>query len=1030
MLKKILKISGILLLVLILLAFLIPLFFKGKIMAIAREQTNNHVNARVDFKDIDISLFRHFPRLAVGLNNLQVVGVDAFSKDTLISAKQLDVALNLLSLFSGSGIKIYSITIDQPRIHAIVNADGKANWDISKPDTTTAASPEKASSFHLNLQSYKINDGYISYQDVPADMSSEITHLNHSGSGDFTADLFTLKTKTSAESVSFTYAKIPYLINSKTGMAADIEVDNKANKYSFKTDDISLNDLRLSASGYFQFVNDTTYGMDIKFNAPSTEFKTLLSLIPAVYKNDFNKIKTSGKVLFNGFVKGEYNSVKIPAYQINLNVDNGFFQYPDLPQPVKNISMALTVNNPDGITDHTVVDISRGHIEFGNDPFDFRLLLKKPVTDQYVDAAVKGKLNLAQVTQFIKLSRDTKLSGILNADASAKGNVSAITKQKPGPFTANGFINISNLNYSSKDFPQPVRNSNIQIAFENPDGVADHTTINIPTAHLEIGSDPVDFNVLIKNPVSNLYFDGNVRGKFNLANTGQFTTLEPGTSLSGTLTANVAFKGNKSSIDKKEYDKINSSGTLNLVNLNYSSKAYPDGIKLDEADFTFNPKNITLNTARATYLQTHYTASGSVDNAIGYALKDEPVAGSLNVHADYIDLNRLMGTVAAPADSNAAKPAANAEPFLVPKNLAFILNATVDKLHYDKVDYSNLKGSIAIKEETIALNDVQMNALDGSIAATGFYSTKKDKKNPDVSFTYKVSGMDVQKTFNAFNTVQQLMPAGKFVDGKVNSQLTVNGKLDGNMMPVPASLTGKGNLNMIDGVFRKFAPVEKLAQALNVNDLNGISLKDVRFTFEFANGRVLVQPFHVKVKDIDMEIGGTQGFDQSIDYLIGMKLPRSIIGAQGNALINNLAQQANSKGIPVKLSDYINLTVRMGGTLTNPQIKTGLKETGGDVTTEIKQQAANFAKQAVDSARTIVAGKTNELKDSAKSITNQAIQDLQKDLGKTLSGKKDSTGSSGKTLENAQKNAEQTLKSTLNNLFNKKTSTKDSTKSK
>ncbi|MFI5195120.1 MAG: AsmA-like C-terminal region-containing protein, partial [Chitinophagales bacterium] len=459
-------------------------------------------------------------------------------------------------------------------------------------------------------------------------------------------------------------------------------------------------------------------------------------------------------------------------------------------------------------------------------------------------------------------------------------------------------------------------------------------------------------------------------------------------------------------------------------------KDYPTGIRLDAADFTFNPKNITLNTASATYLQTHYTASGSVDNAIGYALKNEPVAGSLNVHADHIDLNRLMGTVAAPADSNAVKPAANAEPFLVPKNLAFILNATVDKLHYDKVDYSNLKGSIAIKEETIALKDVQMNALDGRIAATGFYSTKKDKKNPDISFTYDVSGLDVQKTFNAFNTVQKLMPAGKFVDGKVNSQLTVNGKLDGSMSPDLTSLTGKGNLNMIDGVFRKFAPVEKLAQALNVNDLNGISLKDVRFTFEFANGRVLVQPFHVKVKDIDMEIGGTQGFDQSIDYLIGMKLPRSILGSQGNALINNLTQQANSKGIPVKLSDYINLTVQMGGTLTNPQIKTGLKETGGDVTTEIKQQAANFAKQAVDSAKTVVAGKTNELKDSAKAITNQAIQDLQKDLGKALSGKKDSTGSSGKTLENAQKNAEQTLKNTLNNLFNKKSAVKDSTKSK
>src|SRR5690606_3401698 len=161
----------------------------------------------------------------------------------------------------------------------------------------------------------------------------------------------------------------------------------------------------------FQFVNDTTYGMDIKFNAPSTEFKTLLSLIPAIYKNDFAKIKTSGKAVFNGFVKGEYNAVKMPAFNINLNVADGFFQYPDLPQPVKNIAIALKVDNPDGAPDNTVIDISRGHIEFGNDPFDFRLLLKKPVTDQYIDAAVKGKLNLAQVTQFVKLSGDTKLSG-------------------------------------------------------------------------------------------------------------------------------------------------------------------------------------------------------------------------------------------------------------------------------------------------------------------------------------------------------------------------------------------------------------------------------------------------------------------------------------------------------------------------------------------------------------------------------------------------------------------------------------------
>ena len=151
---------------------------------------------------------------------------------------------------------------------------------------------------------------------------------------------------------------------------------------------------------------------------------------------------------------------------MNLKINNGFFQYPDLPQPVKNIAIDMKVENPDGITDHTVLDISKGHIEFGNDPFDFSIQFKNPVTVQYLDATLKGKLNLAEITRFVKLKAGTLLSGILDANASAKGNLSTITKHQAGPFTANGFINITGLNYSSPDFPQPIRNSNIQIAFQ------------------------------------------------------------------------------------------------------------------------------------------------------------------------------------------------------------------------------------------------------------------------------------------------------------------------------------------------------------------------------------------------------------------------------------------------------------------------------------------------------------------------------------------------------------------------------------
>lgn len=1010
MLKKIAKIAGIVLIVLIAAAIILPIAFKGKVLHIAKTEINNNLNATVDFKDIDISLFRRFPRLAVGLTSLEIIGKDNFAKDTLISAKRIDLALNLMSLFSGDQMKIHSVTIDQPRIHAIVDKEGKANWDITIPDTTAVASE---SSFNVQLKKYSINDGYISYIDLEGDMSSEIFHLNHSGSGDFTADVFTLKTSTSAASVSFTYSKIPYLVNAMAALDADIQVDNREDKYSFKTEDIVLNDLKLAAEGYFQFVNDTTYGMDIRFNAPSTEFKTLLSLIPAIYKNDFAKIKTSGRAVFNGFVKGEYNDTKIPAYQINLNVEDGFFQYPDLPQPVKNIAIDLKVDNPDGITDNTIIDIAKGHIEFGNDPFDFKLLLKKPVTDQYIDASLKGKLNLAQVTQFVKLSNDTRLSGILDADATAKGNIAVITQQKPGPFSANGFINISGLNYSSKDFPQPIRNSNIRIQLDNPDGIADHTLIHIPAAHLEIGNNPIDFNVLIKNPATVLFFEGKAMGKFDLATAAQFTDFEPGTSLSGLLSADLAFKGNKTDIDKEAYDRINLSGKLNIADMQYTSRDYPTGITVSNADFTFNPKNITLNQLKAVYLKSTITAKGSIDNAIGYALKDEPVAGTLEVHADRLNLNEFMGTEASPDSTSTEDPSDPSEPFLVPKNIAFNLQASIDELTYDKTSYSNVKGAVAIKDETVSLKNLQMDALGGQIGLSGSYSTRSDKKHPDIALSYDLKELNVEKTFYAFNTVQQLMPIGKFISGVVSSQLTVNGKLGSGMLPMLSTLTGKGNLLLLEGVLKKFAPLEKIAQTLNVAELNGLTLKDIKTYFEFNNGKVLVNPFHVKVKDIDMEIGGTHGIDQSLNYVIGMKIPRSLLGNQGNTLVNNLAQEASNKGIPVKLSDHINLNIKVGGTIADPQIKTDLKESAGDAVADMKQQAAEFARQKLDSAK-------KTLQDTAKAIQTEIVKDLKEEVTRQLlGGNKDST-TDQKPLEGTKKKAEEAVKNTLKDLLKKK----------
>lgn len=887
--KKILKITAIVLLVLVGTAFAIPYIFKGKILNLVKAEINQSVNAKADFTDISLSLFRQFPRLSVGIEGLHITGNGIFEKDTLLQAKRIDVAVNLLSIFSGDSYTVYKIDIDEPRVRALVTKDGLANWDIVKPDTTISTDSTAPAAFKMNLERYSITNGYIYYEDDASNIKTEIKKLVHSGKGDFTANQFVLQTHTNADAVTVNYGGIDYLSAVKTVIDAAVDVNTDSSKYSFNTNEIRLNDLQLNSNGFFQLVNDSFYKMDIGFKAPAADFKSILSLIPVIYSHDFASINTKGKAAFDGFVKGIYSDDTLPAYQLKLDVTDGYFQYPDLPKPVKNIFVKARIDNPDGVTDHTTIDISKAHIEFDNDPFDLRLLLQQPLTAMNIDAAANGKVYLDKLTQFIKLEKDTRLKGLLDAAVTMKGSIAAL--------------------------------------------------------------------------------------------------------------------------EKGQYDNFNAGGNINLSDFLYASAAYPDGIALKKLQSSFTPKNLLLSEVTGAYQQTNFTASGAINNLLPYVLKNQTLDGNLTIKADKLDLNKWMGTTS----DTTKKGTEAAKPFVVPANIHFLVNAAADEVKYDKLLLQQLNGSLLVANETVTLSNVQSAALDGSIKLNGSYSTLESKEHPAINLSYDLKELDVQKTFYAFNTFQKLMPVGKFIAGKLNSQLSFTGKLGENMMPDLNSLTGNGNLLLIQGFLSKFQPLEKLAQTLNIAALQQVAVKDIKNYIEFTNGQVLVKPFKVKVKDIEMEIGGMHGFTQSMDYTILMKLPRAMMGEKGNAYINNLAVQASNKGVPVKLSEVVNLTVKMTGSINNPVIKTDLKQSASSLAEDLKQQAADFAKAKADNTKNAV---TKAVKDTATAIKNQALDIAKKELMNKLNGTKDTANNS----KDSKKNMEQSAKGLIENLnlFKKK----------
>jgi len=454
--KKILKIVAIFIIAIFLILLILPFAFQGKITQIAKEEINNNINAKVDFHKLSLSFISSFPNVEINMSDLSVVGINTFENDTLAFIGELGVKVGIPGLIK-QPIEIKSILIDRAQINALINDNEEANWDIAMEPVDPQeepASEESESAIGLRLKEFRISKAQVVYRDEAGNMSSEIDDLDFLLSGDLSADRTTLKTITNIGAFSFQMDGINYLNRAQMSLDADLDADLTNSKYTFINNLLRVNALELGFDGWVAMPGEDIE-LDITFDAKKNDFKQLLSLVPAIYMNDFQDIKASGEWALNGKIKGIYNENRLPAFDFNVLVDKGRFQYPDLPSSVENIQMDLNINNVDGIEDHTLIDLKNFHLEMAQNPFDLQMKIATPISDPSIDGKIKGTIDLNKFKDMIP-TEDMKIGGIIHSDIEMKGKLSSIENEDYNDFHAIGNLEMKDFKYVDIDYPNGI----------------------------------------------------------------------------------------------------------------------------------------------------------------------------------------------------------------------------------------------------------------------------------------------------------------------------------------------------------------------------------------------------------------------------------------------------------------------------------------------------------------------------------------------------------------------------------------------
>ena len=965
-LKKILTITAITLVVIIGVLVAIPFLFKDKIIAAVKTAANQSLTATLDFRDVNISVFRHFPQLSVGLEGLEITnGPGPFEGVKLVKCERLDVTVDLFTAISGDNISIKGLYFDKPEIKVYALSNGDANYDITKP--VPEAAPAAESSGAIKLEYYEITDGKILYDDRSLEMIAELEGVQHSGSGNFAGDLYDFVMETDADKLSVNYGGVQYLSKAKAYWKATLGMDMKNMKFTFRENEMKVNDLDMSLDGFVQMPDNTEdIIMDLKFGTPANTFKSLLSIVPGAYTQDFNGVQANGTIKFEGFAKGVYNETTYPAFKLHFLVGNADFKYPALPLGVSDINVDANINSPTSSMNDMTINIPKFGLKIGSNPLEGYFNLKTPESDPTVDTRVSGVLNLGELSKAFPMEGIQELSGIIRSNMTIRAAMSQIDAGQYDQVDMSGEFGMSGITYRASDMPTVKIN-------------------NLATSLTPQRLDIQDFDAIL--------------GKSDLRASGSIDNLLAYFSTTKTMTGKMNFSSGY--FDANEWMEEETTGEVVPSDVPAEEEAMFDRwdlvmdgkigkLKYDVYDITnlsaaghFTPNKMNISGFGLTMNgNSDLSGNGEILNAWNYLFDNQTVKGVINLNSSYFDLDPFMAED--PAATAAAKTEAPPveEIIPVPENMDMTINAKMAKVKYTDYHLNNLNGQIVVKDRVAKLQDCTASIMGGQVGLNGEYNTS-DLSKPSFNMDFALLNMGFRDAFQSFATVKALAPAMQLMEGKFNTTLSMSGLLGKDMMPDFTTLSAAGFLETIAAGLNNFKPLAAVGEKLGLDYLQKVEIKDTRNWFEIKDGNVLIKPFNTRVRDVAMQIGGTYGLSKDMNFTIMTKTPRSALqkstaGAAVNSGLSFLSGEASKLGVNIAQGEYINVQFDLTGSIANPKVVT--KVLGSDGQSTISEQAtsivSNVAEKAKDTLATLANKELDKAKEKAKEAADKAADSL------------------------------------------------------
>ncbi len=584
--------------------------------------------------------------------------------------------------------------------------------------------------------------------------------------------------------------------------------------------------------------------------------------------------------------------------------------------------------------------------------------------------------------------KGVKANGITNISGFVKGKYSDTEM----PIYAIK-IKTNNASFKYPNLPKSVTNISFNGSVINNSKYS-NPFLDITNLKFTIDQDTFETKGKITNLTKNPTVDASFNGTLNLENLSKAYPIQLEQKLTGVLKANVMVKADKKSVETNKFDNIKTNGTASLQDFSYTEKDLANPVYIKNANISFKTNSIKLTDFNAKTGKSDVIVTGTLDNLFAFMFDEKKLKGNFYVQSNTFAVRDFLvedSTVSKIENKDEDETSQfSSENLKIPDFLDIITTFKVKKVLYNDLELSNVSGKMKIKEQQAILQNTKAQMMQGKVVFNGVIDTKTNPSKFDLDLN--IDKFDIVNSFSQMETFEKIVPIAKMLKGKFDSSFKIKGNLNNDFTPDLNSLSGNALTEVfVNNLDENKSPLfSALTSNLNFIDLKKLNLKKLKATLSFKNGKVHVNPFALKYKDIKINVSGNHSFDTSLNYEMKLDLPAKYLGKDAITLLSKLSpEDMDTIRIP--------LSTKIGGNLIKPNVKANIKQVMTDLTLKIaKYQKDRLINQA----------------------TNQVSNQINSALGNVLNSKeKDSTKGNNSQTNDVIKEGVNDL---LNGIFKKK----------